>query len=249
MAGPNDIAGSDGGGSGSRPYRRLKAVVERRDTRAGRIFDAGIQGLIAANLIAFSLDTLPGLAPWLRRLLGDFEVFSIAVFTSEYLLRLVVADHRMRYIFSFLGLIDLAAVLPFYLATGGDLRALRAVRLLRLLKLFRYGPAIDRFRRAFHHAKDELVLFASVAAVLLFLSASGIWYFENEAQPEVFKSVFHALWWSVVTLTTVGYGDAYPVTTGGRIFTAFILIVGLGVVAIPTGLIASALSQARSEEK
>lgn len=145
----------------------------------------------------------------------------------------------------------------FSVAPGGKLltagaeylRALRALRLLRLLKLLRYGPAIGRFHRAFHIAKDELVLFGSAAMIVLFLSATGIYLFENEAQPEAFKSVFHALWWGIVTLTTVGYGDAYPVTVGGRIFTFFILIIGLGVVAIPTGLIASALSKARADEE
>ena len=83
---------------------------------------------------------------------------------------------------------------------------------------------------------------------MLYLSAVGIFYFENEAQPEQFKSVFHSLWWAVTTLTTVGYGDAYPVTTGGRIFTFLVLMLGLGTVAVPSGLVASALSKARQEE-
>lgn len=241
----------DGKGDGSPDSRRdyLKAVVERRDTQAGRIFDTGIQFLIVLTLVTFSIDTLPDIPGKLRTALAVFEAFSVVIFTLEYLLRLLVAESRKRYIFSFFGLIDLAAILPFYLMLGMDLRALRAFRLLRLLKLFRYGPAIDRFRRAFHIVKDELVLFGSVAAVVLFLTAVGIYLFENEAQPEAFKSVFHALWWGIVTLTTVGYGDAYPVTVGGRIFTFFILIIGLGGVAIPTGLIASALSKARADEE
>jgi voltage-gated potassium channel len=94
-------------------------------------------------------------------------------------------------------------------------------------------------------AKEEIVLFSLVAVLLLFLSSVGIYYFENKAQPDVFSSVFHSLWWSVCMLTTVGYGDVYPVTTGGRIFTFFILAVGMGIISVPTGIVASALSRAR----
>lgn len=92
------------------------------------------------------------------------------------------------------------------------------------------------------------MLFGFVTAIMLYLSAVGIYYFENGAQPDQFKSVFHSLWWAVTTLTTVGYGDVYPVTTGGRVFTCFVLLIGLGIIAVPTGLLASALSQAREEE-
>lgn len=227
--------------------QRLKAVVETRDTSGGRAFDSATQVLILLNLVAFAVETLPNLPDPLRSALVGFETVSVFLFTAEYLLRLLVADSRRRYVFSFFGLVDLAAILPFYLASGIDLRALRIVRLLRLLKLLRYGPAIDRFRRAFAIVREELVLFGAVTAILLFLSATGIYFFEHAAQPEAFASVFHALWWSIVTLTTVGYGDAYPITPGGRVFTFFILVIGLGVVAIPTGLVASALSKARAE--
>ena len=91
------------------------------------------------------------------------------------------------------------------------------------------------------------MLFGICSMVLLYFSAVGIYYFEKEAQPEAFGSVFHSLWWAVATLTTVGYGDIYPVTVGGKVFTFFILMVGLGIVAVPTGLFASALSKAREE--
>ena len=111
-----------------------------------------------------------------------------------------------------------------------------------------YSTAVRRLHRAAIIAKEELVLFLCVALVLIFLSAVGIYYFENESQPEQFASVFHSLWWAVITLTTVGYGDVYPVTIGGRLFTFFVLMLGLGIVAVPTGLFASALSRAREEE-
>jgi voltage-gated potassium channel len=114
--------------------------------------------------------------------------------------------------------------------------------------LFRYNKAIQRIKRAFLIAREELILFGLVAIITLYLSAVGIYYFENESQPEQFKSVFHSLWWAVTTLTTVGYGDMFPITVGGKCFTFLVLIVGISIIAVPTGLIASALSQAREEE-
>ncbi|WP_269747397.1 potassium channel family protein [Imhoffiella purpurea] len=119
---------------------------------------------------------------------------------------------------------------------------------MRILKLARYSAAMRRFHKAFLLAREELVLFVIVASIMLYLSAVGIYYFEHEAQPEAFPSVFHSLWWAMSTLTTVGYGDVYPIAAGGRVFTAFVLFVGLGIVAIPAGMVATALSRARSIE-
>lgn len=229
----------------------LKQVVEGTDTRPGRLFDLCIQAMIVVSLVAFSVETLPDLAPsvlvWLRRL----EVVTVLVFTVEYGMRLYVARPRRDYVLSFFGLADLAAIMPFYIGAGVDLRSLRAFRLVRLVRVFklvRYSAALTRLHRALLIAKEEIILYLGAGAILLYLSAVGIYYFERDAQPEAFASVFHCLWWAVTTLTTVGYGDIYPVTTGGRIFTFFVLLIGLGVVAVPAGLVASSLSRARELE-
>jgi len=230
----------------------VKSIIEDSETTYGKAFAFTIQALIVLSLITFSVDTLSDLSDKTRNILSVIEVITVAIFTLEYISRIVVADRKLGFIFSFYGLIDLVAILPFYVASGLDLRAVRIFRLLRLvriLKLFRYNQAIRRFHRALIIAKEELILFSFVALILLYLSAVGIYYFEHQAQPEQFKSVFHGLWWAVATLTTVGYGDVYPITVGGKLFTFIILMVGLGVVAVPTGLVASALSQARNEEK
>ena len=229
----------------------LKKIIEKNDTKGGRIFDLFIQALIIFSLIAFSIDTLPDLSPQLKSALKITEIITVTIFTIEYLLRILVADKKLRFIFSFLGIIDLLAILPFYLRLGIDLRSIRAIRMLRLFRMFklvRYNKAIRRFHKAFVMVKEELILFFSATCILLYLSAAGIYYFENTAQPEVFKSIFHSLWWSVITLTTVGYGDLYPITIGGKIFTFIILMIGLGIVAVPTALMASALSKARETE-
>lgn len=229
----------------------LKQVVEDTDTVAGRRFDSVITVFILVSIVAFSFETLPNLSPGALALLRWIEIVCVALFTLEYVLRTWVADSKPAFLLSFYGLIDLFAILPFYVALGVDLRSIRAIRLLRLLrilKLARYSRAIGRFQRAVAVAREELIVFLGVAVVLIYLSAVGIYYFENEAQPDVFASVFHSLWWAVVTLTTVGYGDAYPITLGGRLFTFGVLMAGLGVVAVPTGLLASALARVREEE-
>ncbi|MBZ0327553.1 MAG: ion transporter, partial [Altibacter sp.] len=123
-----------------------------------------------------------------------------------------------------------------------SVRILRVFRIFRILKLARYNKAINRFSNAAVSAKEEITLFIILTAILLYLSAFGIYLFESEAQPEKFASVFHSLWWAISTLTTVGYGDVYPITMGGKIFTFFILIIGLGIVTVPAGIVASALS-------
>ncbi|MBK9245432.1 MAG: ion transporter [Burkholderiales bacterium] len=210
-----------------------------------------IELLVVANLIALAFETLPDLSPFWRQALWSFEVFCAAVYTFEYAVRLHLARPRLKYATSFYGIIDLLAILPFYLMVAFNLQAVRAFRLLRLLRLFklvRYTKAVQRFRRAFAIARDDLVLFGVSAMIVLYLAAIGIYHFEHEVQPERYASVFDSLWWAVATLTTVGYGDIYPVTPGGRLFTFFVLMLGLGFVAVPSGLIASALSRVRAEE-
>ncbi len=122
------------------------------------------------------------------------------------------------------------------------------LRLLRLFKLFRYNKSLDRFKRAFELAKNDLIIFSAVAMMTIYMSGVGIYIFENEKQPEQFSSILDGIWWAIVTLTTVGYGDTYPITAAGKMFTFIILIIGLAIVSIPTALIASALTEARNEE-
>lgn len=211
-----------------------------------------IEVLVVANLVALAFETLPTLSPFWREALWTFEVLCAAVYTVEYGVRLYLARPRIKYVTSFYGIIDLLAILPFWLMAAFNLQAVRAFRLLRLLRLFklvRYTNAVHRFRRAFVIARDDLVLFGVIALIVLYLSAIGIYHFEHDAQPERFSSVFDSLWWALATLTTVGYGDIYPVTAGGRLFTFIVLVCGLGVIAVPSGLLASALSRVRAEEQ
>jgi voltage-gated potassium channel len=226
----------------------LKHIIERHDTVADCTFDLAIQALIMVSLITFSVETLSDLSLATHSFLHTVKLLTVVVFTAEYILRVDVADQKIRFITSFFGIIDLLAILPFYIASGIDLRSMRAFRLLRLFgifKLARYSVAVRRFHRAFLIAKEEIFLFFCVTVILLFLAAVGIYYFEHQEQPESFQSVFHSLWWADATLTTVGYGDVYPITTGGRLFTFFVLLIGLGIVSVPAGLVSAALPKVR----
>ena len=208
--------------------------------------------LILYSVFCFSLETLPNLSVDTRLFLKYSEIAVVVIFTCEYILRILLSPNRLRFIFSFYGLVDLIAILPFYLAFAIDLRSFRLIRLLRLirvLKIARYNSALQRFSKALFLAKEELAIFTGLSLILLYLSAVGIYHFEHAAQPEVFKSIFDSLWWSVATLTTVGYGDIYPITIGGRFFTFIILMIGLGLVAVPTGIVASALSAVRRQSE
>ena len=230
----------------------IRTVLEDTDRPSGKVFAFTIQFLIIVSLVTFSIDTLPNLEQRTKDILRLAEVITVGIFTAEYLLRIAVSKAPMKYVLSFYGLVDLAAILPFYVAAGLDLRSVRVLRLprlVRILKLLKYNRAIKRFHRALIIAREELILFGFVAIILLYLSAVGIYYFERAAQPEEFGSVLHSLWWAVTTLTTVGYGDMYPVTAGGNLFTFIVLMIGLGIVAIPTGLFASALTKVRDEEQ
>lgn len=232
-----------------------KTITETLDgthPRLGHIFGLGIQALVVVSLIALGVETLPNLTPRAHAALWALEIAVATVFTVEYLARIAVAPHPWRYIFSFWGIVDLLAILPFYLLFVADfrwIRILRLLRLLRILKIAHYSAAAERILMAMRLVVPELIVFALVATIVTYLCAFGIYFFEHPAQPEKFASVFHAMWWAAITLTTVGYGDMYPVTLGGRIFTMMMLFVAIGVVAVPTGLVASALSHFREEER
>lgn len=230
----------------------LRHIINDNTTKKGRIFDYFIQVLIFGSLIAYAIETLPDLTDSTRAILKRIEIISSILFTIEYLLRIYVAKKPFKYIFSFYGVIDFLAILPFFLSTTIDLRSLRAFRIFRIFrafKLVRYNTALNRFTIAAKLVKEEIVLFLIVTGIFLFLASAGIYYFENDAQPEIFSSVFHSGWWSIVTLTTVGYGDVYPITIGGKIFTFLILMIGVGIVTVPAGLVASALTKAREIEE
>lgn len=230
-------------------------LTPRAGGRSGRLVDWFIITLIAANVAAVSLETVAALQTRFGHVFFWFEVISVAVFSVEYLGRLwtaVEADAydrpvlgRLRFAAKPLLVIDLLAILPFYLAAAGvglDLRFLRALRLIRVFRLFkvaRYSQAIDDFVAVLKERREKLVIAMAANFLVLLVSSSLMYFIEHPAQPEVFSSIPATLWWGVVTLTTVGYGDVVPVTALGQFAGAIVAVLGIGMFAIPAALIAT----------
>lgn len=242
--------------------RKVFDIIQPDDGTSllSRIFDWMITGLILASVIIVFAATFDLPKGVLRALLLIEGVASV-VFTVEYALRILTADFlypergtikaRIKYVFSPMALVDLVAILPFWLpmllpGTMLGLRALRLVRLLRIFKLNRYFDAIKSLGEVIVLKKRELLGSLFFVSILMLISSLLMYSAEHEAQPEVFRNAFSGLWWAVATLTTVGYGDIYPVTALGRLLGAFIAFSGLAAVAIPTGIISSGLMEALS---
>ena len=231
-----------------------------------RLFDIFIMTLISLNIIAVVLETVESLSSRYVSFFWIFEVFSVSVFTIEYLLRLwtCTADKRfkgsikgrIRFAVRPLPLVDLLAILPFYLpmVIPFDLRFIRALRLFRVFRFFkmgRYYKAWKMFGYVLKEKKEELVISVFTVLILLVIASSLMYFVENEAQPESFSSIPAAMWWGVATLTTVGYGDVYPITPIGKLLGAIISLLGIGMFALPAGILASGFTDAirRSQEK
>tara|TARA_B100000315_G_scaffold256114_2_gene301241 strand:- start:654 stop:1829 length:1176 start_codon:yes stop_codon:yes gene_type:complete len=221
--------------------------------RFGFVFDRFMMVLILLNVAAIVLETVPSINAAYKDFFFIFEVFSVAIFTVEYVLRVWSCTEdkandyhhpvmgRVKYILSPMAIIDLVAFLPFYLSTffAIDLRLLRIFRLLRLLKLTRYSPALIIIWAVIRNQYRALTAAFFVMLMALLFSSSLIFLFEHDVQPEAFASIPHSMWWGIATLTTVGYGDITPITLGGKFFGAITMILGIGMFALPTGVIAT----------
>ncbi|MFL2596439.1 MAG: hypothetical protein CBD68_05450 [Flavobacteriaceae bacterium TMED208] len=213
-------------------------------------FDAFIYFLIIANILAMVLESHSFIKDRFGQIFSFFELISILIFTVEYFYRIYMSykENKIKgvfsYVFSFFGIIDFISILPFYikqfvLIDGRFFRILRLFRLSRIFKLGRESKSLKLFIKALSAVKNELKFTFFLSLLCILFSASAIYFLENEAQPEVFSSITASLWWATVSLATVGYGDVVPLTVWGKVFAGFISLVGIGVVAIPTGIISA----------
>ena len=239
--------------------RKIFEIIQPYDgkSRLSMLFDCVTTALILASVVMVFASTFD-LSPRVLKVLSIMESVVSVVFTVEYALRIATANllypqsrkiaSRIKYIFSPMAVIDLVAILPFWLpmllpGTMLGIRALRLVRLMRIFKLNRYSDAMKSLAEVVALKKRELLCSMFFVGLLMLTSSLLMYSAEHEAQPTVFRNAFSGLWWAVATLTTVGYGDIYPVTALGRLVGAFIAFSGLAAVAIPTGIISSGLTE------
>ena len=233
----------------------LLAVPE--DRGIDRLVNSFMATLIVLNVAAVVLETVDTIYAEHMALFVCFEIFSVAVFAAEYLLRLWSCTEdpryahpvlgRLRYALTPMALIDLASILPsFFPSEGLDLRFVRSVRLLRLarsLKMTRYSQSLQMLTNVARSRRSELGITFFIGAILLVCASSAIYFAEREAQPDHFSSIPASMWWAATTLTTVGYGDVYPKTVMGRLLGSLIAVLGIGLFALPAGILASGFSE------
>tara|TARA_Y100000588_G_scaffold387150_1_gene484297 strand:- start:1489 stop:2106 length:618 start_codon:yes stop_codon:yes gene_type:complete len=201
------------------------------------------------------IESEPDLSDNFKDKLYVFEVISIIIFSIEYFIRTIESiKDKNKYNTSFFGLIDLFAILPFYLQSiigfdGRFIRVFRLFRISRIIKLGRFSKSFELLGKGIKNVKNELLLTFFIAFVMLFFSAAGIYYLENPVQPENFSSITESFWWAVASLTGVGFEQIFPVTIGGKIFGTIISLIGVGVVAIPTGIISASFVQIVKQNK
>lgn len=235
---------------------RLYEILENTNENdpISNSFNTLLVALIVLNVLAVMLDTVQGIHSEYSTFFADFEIHSVGIFSIEYLLRLwtctcteVYSDPlrgRLLYMLSPLAIVDLLAILPFYvpMLIPVDLRFLRILRLIRIFRLFklaRYSESMQTFANVLKDKKEDLLLALTLGGMLLIISSTLMFYAEHDAQPDKFSSIFDSLWWGVVTLATIGYGDVYPITTLGKIFGGLTAIAGIGMFALPAGILGS----------
>ena len=239
--------------------KRMAQVLENEQSLdgQGRVLNLLLILLISLNVIAIFLESVDSIYREYQRLFMFFELFSVGVFTIEYIARVwssIDLDSandsspivgRIKYMLTPIALVDLIAILPFYLSLylSIDLRFLRVLRLLRLLKLARYSPALGALLDVVKKEADALIAAFIVLLMMLVLAAAGIYLLENDLQPETFGSMPDSMWWAIVTLTTVGYGDVVPITTLGKVFSGVVGLIGIGMIALPAAILASGFAE------
>lgn len=236
-------------------YRQLEASAwPGRGLSPANLF---LAILIVVTVAAAILETEPLVARGHELLFARMEIVVGAIFSIEYLLRLWVAVEnprfakcrypRLRYAVTPIAIIDLVAILPALFAVGGAqtlvLRFFRVLRMLRLAKLGRTSRAWDEIRDALYERRYEFALILGLLAISVLIAGSLLYWAEAEAQPDKFGSIPRSLWWAIVTLTTVGYGDTFPVTGLGKFLAGIITVIGVMLVALPTGLFAASFTE------
>ena len=229
-----------------------------RGDRFSQIADIILIILISLNVLSVILETLPSLQGRYDVFFRNFEIISVSIFSIEYLTRIWCSIEntdknykhpiwgRLRYMITPMALIDLIVILPLYLGYffAIDLRFMRALRLLRVFKLTRYSSSMSVLLKVLSDEARSIGAAFFILFMLVIIASSLIYLAEHDAQPDVFSSIPSAMWWAIITMTSVGYGDVVPITSIGKILASVISIISIGIIALPAGLLASGFSEA-----
>ncbi|MEM1072643.1 MAG: ion transporter [Planctomycetota bacterium] len=238
-----------------RPWReRLHDVIFESDTPNGKAFDIALIIAILASVLVVILSTMvwAEAEPWHGRFIAVEWLFTI-VFTVEYVTRLIVVKRPLKYALSFFGIIDLLAILPAFIGLVVPptteverllvIRTLRLLRIFRVLKLARYLSEATALRRAFILSRHKIIVFITMVLIVVLISASVMHVVESQAGNEAFNSMPSAMYWAIITMTTVGYGDITPVTAFGKFVTALLVLIGYSMIIVPTGILSAEIAQ------
>jgi len=243
------IEGPRDGSQESSLRQRAWRVIFQADTFAGRLFDIVLLAVIAACVLVVMLESVESLRAEHERLFGILEWVFTALFTAEYLARLWVVRNRWRYATSFYGIIDLVAILPSYLElflAGSHylmtIRILRLLRMFRILKMTDYVGESNLLLRALRASSNKIMVFLISVVAIVSVEGTMMYVIENESNPG-FGNIPQSIYWAIVTITTVGFGDVTPVTIAGKMMACIIMLTGFAIIAVPTGVVTTEMSR------
>lgn len=229
--------------------RRLHAIIFEADDRAGKLFDAVLIAAILASVIVIILDSVQSIREEYHGLFITLEWFFTILFTIEYALRIITVRKPIRYILSFYGIVDLLSILPSYVGLfipGAQnlmvIRMLRLLRVFRVFKLVRFLGEADALRHAFISSRHKIAVFMTTVMIIITIMAAAMHVIESSADNDDFSSLPQSMYWAIVTMTTVGYGDATPITPMGKFLSAVMMLIGYSMIIVPAGILSAEIA-------
>ena len=234
---------------GLKPWQeKIQEVITGTETRMGKLFDIWLLIMILASIVVIMLESVPSIQKLYAHEFIVIEFTITGLFTIEYLLRIISTKHPLRYMFSFFGLIDLVSILPTYLTlfiSGTKpltvIRALRFLRIFRILELSNFTKGADTIIKALYESRHKIGVF--IISMLTIVIILGAIMFSIESPEAGFTSIPRSIYWAIITITTVGYGDIAPATPFGQLIASFIMILGYGIIAVPTGIVTAEMAK------
>ena len=235
--------------------QKVHEIIFEADTVTGKLFDVILLAAILLSIIGVMLESVDEIDKKYHELIMVFEWGFTILFTIEYFFRIYAVNRPFKYIFSFMGIVDLLAIIPTYLIfifpaahSLSVIRAIRLIRIFRIFKLSRYLRGAHTMQIALRSSRPKIIVFLLSVMLLVIILGTLMYIIENSARTNGFENIPNSIYWSIITLTTVGYGNIVPMTILGKIVASFIMILGYGIIAVPTGIVTAEFSRKRKEK-